>query len=564
MTMTILLLGGLAFFLFGLDQMASSLKSIAGSGMRKLLGDMTKNRLMAMFSGATITALVQSSSVTTVLVVGFISAGLMSLTQSVGIIMGANIGSTVTAQLVAFNVTDYALILVIIGFGMMFLGKREKLKQFGTALMGLGLIFFGMGLMSEATHPLRDFPPFIKIMRNMDAPLAGILAGLAFTALVQSSAATTGIVIVLATQGFITLEAGIAIAFGANVGTCVTALLAALGKPTEARRAAAVHVLFNIIGVLVWLPFIDQLADFIRQISPIAAESSGTEKLAKEVPRQIANAHTVFNVANTLVFIWFDRLFAKAATKLVREKPVPLPERARPRYLDQALLKTPTLAVDRVHLETGHLGELILEMVDAVNAGTRAEDPPDTEMIEERAHDVELLVLEILDYGRHLSEAQINEADSTRLQETFNVVNQLRGIADTLGTNLVALQREWESRQVIVSPETGERFDHLLARIEAALRSAITASRKQDHVMATGVIKSKKSIRREVDELSRHLSQRLLSQAPDRAETYRLESRVLEILSRLFFFARHIAKSVPDTPVKPAKSRKKKKDSVTD
>lgn len=174
MTMTILLLGGLAFFLFGLDQMASSLKSIAGSGMRKLLGDMTKNRLMAMFSGATITALVQSSSVTTVLVVGFISAGLMSLTQSVGIIMGANIGSTVTAQLVAFNVTDYALILVIIGFGMMFLGKREKLKQFATALMGLGLIFFGMGLMSEATHPLRDFPPFIKIMRNMDDPLAGI------------------------------------------------------------------------------------------------------------------------------------------------------------------------------------------------------------------------------------------------------------------------------------------------------------------------------------------------------------------------------------------------------
>ena len=548
--MTVLLLGGLAFFLFGLDQMSSALKAIAGNGMRKMLGDMTRNRLSATFSGAVITALVQSSSVTTVLVVGFISAGLMSLTQSIGIIMGANIGSTVTAQLVAFKITDYALIIVIVGFSLMFLGKREKLKQLGTAIMGLGLIFFGMGLMSDATSPLRDYPPFIAIMRNMAHPLLGILAGLVFTALVQSSAATTGIVIVLATQGFITLEAGIAIAFGANVGTCVTAMLAGLGKPTDARRAAAVHVLFNIIGVLVWLPFIDHLADFIRQISPQHSELTGDARLAREVPRQIANAHTVFNVANTVVFIWFDRLFAKLVTKIIPEKAIPLPKAAQPIFLDAGLLDTPALAVDRVELETGHLGELVLDMVNASGSGTGRENPPDVSKIDKRAREVELLVVEILDYGRRLSSKALTDADGARLHRILEVVNQLRAVADTLGNNLSSFLHEWESRQLIVSAETGERFDRLEKKVQSALRDAITACRDRDYKKARSVIKQKKELRKEIEDFSKHLSIRLLSNDPDRAETYRLESRVLEIMSRLFFFARHIAKTVSAPPSK--------------
>ncbi|MDA7888411.1 Na/Pi cotransporter family protein, partial [Akkermansiaceae bacterium] len=297
------LLGGLALFLYGMEQMSGALKAIAGDGLRKLLSGLTKNRFMGVITGAFTTAVVQSSSVTTVLVVGFISAGLMTLTQSVGVIMGANIGTTITAQIVAFKVTKYALAIVAIGFSMIFISKQDKIRQVGTALMGLGLVFFGMGLMSNATNPLRDYQPFIDTMARMDNPFFGILVAAAFTALVQSSSATTGIVIVLALDGFISLEAGITLAFGANLGTCVTAILAAIGKSVEAKRAAAVHVIFNIIGVILWIGFIGQLADWVEAISPKYPNLEGGARLAKEVPRQIANAHTLFNVVNTIVLI---------------------------------------------------------------------------------------------------------------------------------------------------------------------------------------------------------------------------------------------------------------------
>ncbi len=232
------LIGGLALFLFGLDQMSDALKLIAGDGMKKVLAKLTTNRFTGAIAGAFVTAIVQSSSVTTVLVVGFISAGLMSLTQSIGIIMGANIGTTITAQLVAFKITQYALGLVAIGFFTLFCSKNDKVRHYGHMIMGLGLIFYGMHLMSDGTKPLRTYQPFMEMMQQMDHPLWAILLGAGFTALVQSSSATTGLVIALASQGLISLDAGIALIFGANIGTCITAGLASIGKSREAVRAA--------------------------------------------------------------------------------------------------------------------------------------------------------------------------------------------------------------------------------------------------------------------------------------------------------------------------------------
>ncbi|NNG12325.1 MAG: Na/Pi cotransporter family protein, partial [Halobacteria archaeon] len=214
------LFGGLALFLFGMEQMADSLKAAAGERMKVILAKLTTNRFMGAATGAFVTAVIQSSSVTTVLVVGFITAGLMSMAQSIGIIMGANVGTTITAQIIAFKVTKFALVMVAIGFSMLFFSKQEKIKQYGGMLMGLGLVFFGMSVMSDAMKPLRSFQPFLDLMTSMENPLIGILVAAAFTGLIQSSSATTGIVIVMATQGFITLEAGIALAFGANIGTC--------------------------------------------------------------------------------------------------------------------------------------------------------------------------------------------------------------------------------------------------------------------------------------------------------------------------------------------------------
>ena len=242
-TMAISLLGGLAIFLYGMEKMTEALRAVAGERMKDILAKLTTNRFAGVATGAGVTAIVQSSSVTTVIVVGFVTAGLMNLTQSIGVIFGANIGTTITAQIVAFKVTKYALLMVAVGFGMLFLSKREIIKNYGAMLMGLGLVFFGMAVMGDAMKPLRSYQPFLDLMANMENPLIGILVAAVFTGLVQSSSATTSIVIVMASQGFVTLPAGIALAFGANIGTCVTAMLAAIGKPREAVQAAVAHLL---------------------------------------------------------------------------------------------------------------------------------------------------------------------------------------------------------------------------------------------------------------------------------------------------------------------------------
>jgi phosphate:Na+ symporter len=251
--------------------------------MKRLLTGLTRNRYVGVFTGALVTALVQSSSVTTVLVVGFTSAGIMTLTQSVGVILGSNIGTTVTAQIIAFKATQLAMPMLAVGFALEYLGKREKLKAAGIVLFGLGLIFLGMNLMGEATSPLRSYEPFTDFMRKMSEPEWGILSGLLFTAVVQSSAATMGIVIAFASQGLITLEAGIALTMGRKHRTCVTALLATLGKPVVARRAAYVHVLFNVLGVGVWLYFLPQLAWLVQQVSG-RSDLEGAARIAAEAP----------------------------------------------------------------------------------------------------------------------------------------------------------------------------------------------------------------------------------------------------------------------------------------
>ena len=284
--------------------MSDALKNVAGEKMKDILAMLSNNRFMGLITGARVTAVIQSSSVTTVMLVGFVSANLMSLSQTIGVILGADIGTTITAQIVAFKVTKYALLFLAIGFAMLFISKKEKIQQYGYMVMGLGMIFFGMGVMSEAMNPLRTYQPFIDLMASMSNPILGILVATIFTALVQSSSATMGVVIVLAMQGLITLEAGIALALGANIGTCVTAGLASIGKPREAVRVAASHVLFKVLGVLIMLPLIGPFAKFIVYISPLPPEGvTGIDAVASVLPRQVANAHTLFNVGIAVFFL---------------------------------------------------------------------------------------------------------------------------------------------------------------------------------------------------------------------------------------------------------------------
>jgi phosphate:Na+ symporter len=551
--MIMTLLGGLALFLYGMEQMSGALKAIAGDGLRKLLGSLTKNRFYGVLTGAFATAVVQSSSVTTVLAVGFISAGLLSLTQSVGIIMGANVGTTITAQIVAFKVTEYALGLVAAGFATLFISKKEKLRQAGIAIMGLGLIFFGMGLMSQATNPLRDYQPFIDMMARMDNPFLGILVAAAFTALIQSSSATTGIVIVLALEGFISLEAGIALAFGANLGTCVTAALATLGKPSEAKRAAVVHIAFNLIGVVLWIGFIDHLADWVRAISPNHSDLDGKERLVREVPRQIANAHTLFNVANTFIFIWFTPLFVKLSRLIIRDKPKSLPAEAQPRFLDPIFQETPAIAVDRVRMEVGHLGELVLSMLQNSKSENINLKQVSASRLVKSAHDAELLSAEILSYSRKISYASLSEESHHELEHLLDVTNQLRGVSDTIANNLGTLVKEWRAAQLDASDDTRSRIQSIHLQVTRALRDALTAVQERDYDAANRVIRIKHALHTEIDELGTYLGSRLRSHDPNRVEVYRLESRVLEIERRIYYFAKRIAKTVVAEKESPQK-----------
>jgi phosphate:Na+ symporter len=538
------LLGGLAIFLFGMEQMTDALKAVAGVGMSKVLARLTRNRFTAAFTGAFVTAVIQSSSVTTVLVVGFISAGLMTLQQSIGVIMGANVGTTITAQIIAFKVTHYALILVAVGFGMLFVSKRERIRQYGGAMMGLGFVFFGMGLMSEATNPLRTYQPFIDLMGRMSNPLLGITVAAVFTALVQSSSATTGVVIVLASQGFITLEAGIALAFGANIGTCVTAILAALGKPTAAKQAAAVHLAFNILGVLVWVPLIGMLASVVAAISPAHAGLEDTACLAAETPRQIANAHTIFNVANTFIFLGFTTPLARLIQRLIPEKPGVVPAAAKPKFLDETFLEAPSLALDRIRLEAVRLGQFIAELFAEARNTMISGDAADLDAIVARERDLQMLQQAITDYGRRISSMGMTSAETRRQGVLNTVTSNVQHVGETIAINFVAIGRERLERQLTFSEETIRRFRPYGTKVREAFDLALQALAEKDVDLARQVMAMKPEIQRLADETAEHLGRRLVADDPNRAVLYRVENQMVELLQRVYYFAKRIAKEI--------------------
>ena len=542
--MAMQLFGGLALFLFGIEQMTEGLKMVAGERMRAVLARLTSNRYMGALTGAFVTAIIQSSSVTTVLVVGFTTAGLMSFAQSIGVIMGANIGTTITAQIVAFKVTKAALLMIAIGFSFLFFSRKKTVKHYGGIVMGLGLVFFGMSIMSDAMQPLRTFQPFLDLMIRMEHPLVGILVAAAFTALIQSSSATTAIVIVMAGQGFITLPAGIALAFGANIGTCVTALLAAVGKPREALRAAVTHVLFNVAGVLLWLGFVAQLADLVTAISPTYDNLYGTQKLAAEAPRQIANAHTIFNVANTLIFIGFTTLIARLIEWLIPDRPLDEESIISAKYLDTDVLSTPSIALDLVRREIRHMGEQVLEMVakimpailhgslDALN-GIRA--------IDER---VDILHAEIVVYLGRISQAELTEKQTRELMHLMDAANDLENIGDVVETNLVELGRRRIGKGVAISKPTQVVLSDFHQVVMDGVSAAIRAVANDDHEAAQAVTGMKREIMRIANSAASHEAQRLVANEPQRIEAYTVEMDIAEKLQRIYYFARRMARTV--------------------
>ena len=540
--MAMQLFGGLAVFLFGMEQMAEALKRVAGHRMKAILGKLTTSRIMGLLPGAFVTAIIQSSSVTTVMLVGFVTAGLMSLSQAIGVILGADIGTTVTAQIVAFKVTRYALLLVAVGFLLIFTGKAESTKHYGALIMGLGLIFFGMGIMSAGMKPLRSYEPFIHLMQNVSNPAIGILIATVFTALVQSSSATMGVVIALASQGLISLEGGIALALGANIGTCATAGLAALGKPREAVRVAVAHVMFKIVGVLLIVWFIPPFADLIRSISPTSDSLTGFDKLAAETPRQVANAHTVFNVGIALLFLPMAPLFARFCEWVVPDRPIVEPAVIQPKYLDAELLSTPALALDRARREIGRLGELVEAMLKASVPTVVSGNKEQLQTLAEMDADIDVLHGHIVRYLSRLSGHELSAEEADEVMNLLLVANNLEAAGDIMETNLVTIGRRRIDEEVVVSAPTRTVIERYQDEVVEALRAAIKAIREEDREAALKVKAMKKGMAELAEETAKHEIDRLVTNEPNRLQTFTREMEIIENLSRIYRLCRKIAK----------------------
>lgn len=415
MSMVIGLFGGLGLFLLGIQLMAEGLQKAAGERMRRILELFTSKPITAVFTGTAVTALLQSSSTTTVMIVGFVNSGLMNLSQAAGTIMGANIGTTITAQIVSFDI--YALTFPFIGVGALlhYFSRRKLYRYIGLGLLGFGLLLLGLSTMGDSVSPIRSYEPFLELLVTLgNRPLLGILAGTLFTTVIQSSSATTGLVIAFSWQGILSLPAGLALIIGANLGTCITVILASIGTSVTAKRAALSHVLFNSFGVLLFIVFRKPFTSLVF----LTGET---------VARQIANAHTLFNVFTTLILFPLLPYFVKIVTMLIPgvDEIVDL----KPRFLDDLLIETPA-AVLQAQKETIRMGEIALQMVDDSLQAFIQGKTTQLAQVSQKEEVVNSLEKAITAYLAKANQYSMDEGQARALTNLMHIVNDIERMAD--------------------------------------------------------------------------------------------------------------------------------------
>ncbi len=557
------MLGGLALFLYGMGKMSDGMKKTAGSKLRDILGILSKNRFMAMTVGAIVTMIIQSSSATTVMLVSFVQAGLMNFTQSLGVILGADIGTTVTAQLIAFKLTDYALLMIAIGFGMNMIAQKDKIKNIGEILLGFGLLFYGMKLMSDTMSPLRDYPLFIDVMGQLKNPWMGLLVGTVFTGLVQSSAATTGIVIVLAQQGLISLVIGIPIIFGANIGTCVTAGLASINATREAKRVAVAHVIFKVAGVLLFIFWVPGFADFVRLLS---------ERFGSDVARQIANAHTIFNVSLAILFLPFTSLFSRVILKILPIKGEPVSIEIKTKYLDDSAITSPALAIELARRELSYMAEILGRMVRGIiipfisdkkwiqsedlseeekeelirEIPVRDERHPSLslhEALDMREEYIDFLNDRIHEFLIRISRYESSEAQANELYGMISISSDMESIGDLIHRNLVKLI---EKKNVLNKDFSIEGKEELMIYHDKVCRQIdrlAEAFAELDIDKAIRIMnRERKYLDLEAQYRIKHL-ERVRRERIDSIQTHEIHMELMDILKQIIVYTSNIAKT---------------------
>ena len=441
------LLGGLALFLYGMQMMSNGLEAAAGNKMKQILEKLTANRFLGVLVGAVITAVIQSSSATTVMVVGFVNSGMMTLRQAVWIIMGANIGTTITGQLIALDVGEIAPLIAFIGVALIVFIKKQKVHHYGMIVAGLGILFIGMELMSSSMMPLRESEAFASIMTNFSNPLLGILAGAVFTAIIQSSSASVGILQALATSGLIGLPSAVYVLFGQNIGTCITAVLASIGTNRNAKRTTIIHLMFNLIGTTIFtiVCMTTPLTSLVESFTP------------GRVAAQIANMHTLFNVVTTLILLPFGNYLAVLATKILPEKKEELGDVMHLEYIRPIETKrehqigNSAIATNGIRSELSRMMEMAKENVDASFRAVRSGNADLLPEVEEREEYIDYLNKEISKYISKVMVNETNPKDSQYISALFKVCGNLERIGDH-AMNICEYTKMMEERKISFSP----------------------------------------------------------------------------------------------------------------
>lgn len=485
--MIFLLLGGLGMFLYGMKMMSDGLERLAGDRMRRVLEVLTNNRFAGVGVGLGVTSIIQSSSATTVMLVGFVNAGLMTLLQATGVIMGANIGTTITAQLIAFKLSDVAPVILFAGMLMSVFVKKRVIERIGNIILGFGVLFVGLSLMAQAMEPLQDSEAFRSFLVSFKSPVVGVLVGAAFTAVIQSSSASIGILQTLAMIGLIELDSAVYVVLGQNIGTCITAIIAAIGKNTNSKRTAGIHLMFNITGTAVYLVL---LALFPRVVGIIESLSPG------DVSRQIANFHTFFNVSMTLLLIGFAKQMVWLIEKIVPDRHDPDKVERKLMYLNGRTAKAPLLVLGDTLKELTRMGNISADNFRNALESFFDRDEQKANKVIEVEKTVDYLSQSITGYLISYRSLDIPEHDVKVLGSLHHVIIDMERISD-FAENVAEYSLSMAERRGKLSGDAHAELVEMSSKTMETLKLALEVFESRDKSRLGEV----EAIEREVDEM---------------------------------------------------------------
>ena len=532
------LAGGLGMFLFGMKLGADGLQKIAGKKMKSILGTFTNNKYLGVVTGIVVTAITQSSSATTVMLVGFVNASLMTIQQTLAVIMGANIGTTITVQLIAFDISHYALLLIGVGFLMKY-SKNKSVLYAGDILLGFGFIFYGMKVMSTAMYPLRSYPAFKEMLLSFSRyPVSAIIGSMLFTALIQSSGATIGLVVVFASQGLITLHSAIPLILGAHTGTCITGWIAAIGGSASAKKTALLNVIYNVCGTLIFFPFLYdyfKFSDFVHWC---------TAPISSSVAREVANAHMISATIKVMVMFPFYNKIIKLANWVIPDETGDELRSVRTKYLSESLLDTPELALGNVAREisrmAGHVEFMMEKVPNMISYG-------DEEVIAEvafREEKVDAAQYQITRYLSQLSEKSLTEEQTANMAKYMHIINDLESEADLIHKIIVPFSRSKAKEDIRFSEEGFRELLNMFDSVHENFMLTINAFATFNLTQAERVMKSEVTFDSMEKKFRASHMDRIFKQKEQSLETSTLHLDLLQCFKRINSHSVDIAKAM--------------------